>query len=193
MNNVNIESEPTQCLTDSDLVRAIRSGDRLALEHLYLRYYPRLERLLAMFMGNRHKIEDVINETFLTVWTRAKDFQPGSAVSTWVVGVACRLAMQSSRGESPASSEQHPEKRCTEMTDPVRALGLGNRLTSALIHLPVEQRMTLCLAYQQGLSVEEISEATQSTVETVQLRMSLARIQMRDAVAEAWRRVEHGE
>ena len=193
MNNVHIESEPTQCLADSDLVRAIRSGDRLALEHLYLRYYPRLERLLAMVMGNRHKMEDVINETFLTVWTRAKNFQPGSAVSTWVVAVACRLAMQSSRGESPTSSEQHPERRCTEMTGPVRALGLGNRLTSALIRLPVEQRMTLCLAYQQGLSVEEISEVTQSTVETVQLRMSLARIQMRDAVAEAWRREEHGE
>jgi len=178
MSAAHIESstEPEQSLTDSNLVDAIRGGDRPALEQLYLRYRPRLARLLAMCMAPRHKIEDLIDETFLTVWMQAKDFRSNSKVSTWVAGIACSLATESLTSESHTSAES---------ADPVPAFELGKWPIAALISLPVEQRITMSLAYQFGLSIEEISEATRCTLETAQFRMFLARMQMREAAAQA--------
>jgi DNA-directed RNA polymerase specialized sigma24 family protein len=178
MSAAHIESstEPQQSLADSNLVDAIRGGDRPALERLYLRYRPRLARLLASCMAPRHKIEDLIDETLLTVWMQAKDFRPSSKVSTWVAGIACSLATQSLSAESHTSAE---------VADPVRGFELGNGPIAVLIRLPVEQRITMSLAYQFGLSIEEISEVTQCTVETAQIRMFLARMEMREAAAQA--------
>jgi hypothetical protein len=64
--HIESSAEPGQALTDSNLVDAIRGGDRPALERLYLRYHPCLARLLAMCMATRHNIGDLIDETFLT-------------------------------------------------------------------------------------------------------------------------------
>jgi hypothetical protein len=80
------------------------------------------------------------------------------------------------------SAESHTS---AEVADPVRGFELGNGPIAVLIRLPVEQRITMSLAYQFGLSIEEISEVTQCTVETAQIRMFLARMEMREAAAQA--------
>jgi RNA polymerase sigma-70 factor (ECF subfamily) len=140
---------------------------------LYLRYYPHLARFLAVSIASRHKVDDLINETFWTVWMQAKDFGSNSKVSTWVIGIACSLATRA---------------LSTEIAAPVRAFGLGNWLIAALIRLPLEQRITMSLAYQLGLSVEEIGEVTRCTDETARFRMSLARMRIREAAAQVYRR-----
>jgi RNA polymerase sigma-70 factor, ECF subfamily len=171
-----IESSTAECHTDSNLMEAIRSGDRVALERLYLRYHSRLRRFLTMCSAGRHKIEDLINETFLTVWEQAKDFRPKCKVSTWVAGIACGLVTPPLNSDSPISVDAAAES------------APGNWLIAALIQLPMEQRITLSLAYQLGLSIEEIGEVTRCTLETAQSRMSLARMQIGEAAARVNRR-----
>jgi RNA polymerase sigma-70 factor, ECF subfamily len=167
---------------DGDLILRIRARDRSALEELYLCYHPRIARFLARFAPGREDAEEIINDTFMAVWMRAGVFRSESQVSTWIFGIAYRVAMRSlgwrrrhRRGQSILSrQERHQE--------PTPGADLRECLDAALARLPVEQRVTLTLAYQIGFSVEEISRIMQAPIGTVKSRMFHARQNLRECV-----------
>ncbi len=106
-------------------------------------------------------IDDVIIETFSAVWTSAGDLQEETQVSTWIIGITCRLAIQA-----------------LQIT-PTRAIDPRDQLSAALFRLPLEQRLTLTLAYQMRFSIDQISQATESPAAVVQARMALAQTSLR--------------
>src|SRR5262245_66535325 len=45
----------------------------------------------------REDIEEVINDTFWVVWTKASEFRGASQLSTWIIGIAYRRALNALR------------------------------------------------------------------------------------------------
>jgi RNA polymerase sigma-70 factor (ECF subfamily) len=165
---------------DDQLLSAVASGDRRALEALYLGYHRRLARFLSRFAPRYENIEEIINDTFMVVWQHAKDFRGASRVSTWIIGIAYRIALKSLRRNDgllrAKSSEDLPE----ESVEPMEAAELRDWIAHALSHLPLEQRLTMELAYHLGHSIEEIAEITDCPVGTVKARMFRAREKLRE-------------
>jgi RNA polymerase sigma-70 factor (ECF subfamily) len=64
---------------------------------LYGNYYQRLSRLLARMSVRREDIEEVINDTFWVIWTKAGEFRGASQLSTWIIGIAYRRALNALR------------------------------------------------------------------------------------------------
>ncbi len=163
---------------DGALLVAIATGDRLALEELYLSYHRRLARFLSRFTPRYENIEEIINDTFMVVWQSAKDFRNASQVSTWIIGIAYRTALKSFRRQkyhTVASLEDYPE----QTVDPTFDAEVNDWLKSGLSRLPIEQRLTLELAYHMGHSLEEIAAITDCPVGTVKARMFHAREKLR--------------
>jgi RNA polymerase sigma-70 factor (ECF subfamily) len=165
---------------DDALLSAVASGDRRALEALYLGYHRRLARFLSRIAPRYENIEEIINDTFMVVWQHAKDFRGASRVSTWIIGIAYRIALKSLRRNDgllrAKSSEDLPE----ESVEPMEATELRDWIAHALSHLPLEQRLTMELAYHLGHSIEEIAEITDCPVGTVKARMFRAREKLRE-------------
>jgi RNA polymerase sigma-70 factor, ECF subfamily len=165
---------------DDQLLTAVASGDRRALEALYLGYHRRLARFLSRIAPRYENIEEIINDTFMVVWQHAKDFRGASRVSTWIIGIAYRIALKSLRRNDgllrAKSSEDLPE----ESVEPMEAAELRDWIAHALSHLPLEQRLTMELAYHLGHSIEEIAEITDCPVGTVKARMFRAREKLRE-------------
>jgi RNA polymerase sigma-70 factor (ECF subfamily) len=165
---------------DDQLLSAVASGDRRALEALYLGYHRRLARFLSRIAPRYENIEEIINDTFMVVWQHAKDFRGASRVSTWIIGIAYRIALKSLRRNDgllrAKSSEDLPE----ESVEPMEATELRDWIAHALSHLPLEQRLTMELAYHLGHSIEEIAEITDCPVGTVKARMFRARAKLRE-------------
>src|SRR5580704_14624092 len=90
---------------DSMLLAQVASGDRRALEELYLGYHRRLARFLSRFTPRYENIEEIINDTFMVVWQNAKTFRNASQVSTWIIGIAYRTALKSFRRQQNYNSE----------------------------------------------------------------------------------------
>jgi RNA polymerase sigma factor (sigma-70 family) len=169
---------------DTLLILAVRSGDRVALEKLYLRYYRRLACFLARIAACREAIEEIINDTFMIVWTHAIAFRSETLVSTWIVGTTYRLAMRSigrQKGQSPGRCVCMLSEQCA---DSAHDTEMTNSLDCAVGQLPVTLRVTVTLAYQMGFSIEEISQITDSPTDTVKSSMLQACSKLRDVVKE---------
>src|SRR5476651_1022133 len=98
---------------DSELIIAVASGSRPALEELYLGYHRRLARFLSRFTPRYENVEEIINDTFMVVWQNAKEFRYASQVSTWIIGIAYRTALKSFRcqkNHAAHSIEDYPEQ-----------------------------------------------------------------------------------
>lgn len=168
---------------DSALLAAIATGDRRALEELYLSYHRRLARFLSRFTPRYENIEEIINDTFMVVWQNAREFRSASQVSTWIIGIAYRTALKSFRRQknhAAASLEDYPE----QTVDPTFDAEVHDWLKHGLSRLPIEQRLTLELAYHMGHSLEEIAAITECPVGTVKARMFHAREKLRHFLPE---------
>ena len=164
---------------DEDLLREVACGDRRALDTLYLGYRRRLARFLVRVAPQYETVEEIINDTFLVVWQRAKDFRGASRVSTWIIGIAYRIALKSLRRNDGLVRAQRFDSMPEPWVEPTKDAELRDWVAHGLSHLPVEQRLALELAYNMGHSIEEIAEITGSPVGTVKARMFHAREKLR--------------
>jgi RNA polymerase sigma-70 factor (ECF subfamily) len=175
---VSAKSSPRE--RDSALLVAVAAGDRRALEELYLGYHRRLSRFLARFTPRYENIEEIINDTFMVVWQSAKDFRNASQVSTWIIGIAYRTALKSLRRQKNHNAARSLDDYPEQTVDPTADTEISDWLKHGLNRLPVEQRLTLELAYNMGHSLEEIAAITECPVGTVKARMFHAREKLRE-------------
>jgi len=165
---------------ESQLLARIALRDRRAFDELYNAYYRRLSRFLQRLTPRYQFAEEVINDTFWVVWNKAGDFRGAARVSTWIMGIAYRRALHGLRAERSGSSNHEPIDEYSGSTDELgEPHELRDWVAKGLQTLPVEQRITLELAYYMGHSCEEIAAITGCPVGTVKARMYHAREKLR--------------
>ena len=167
---------------DEELLSAVARGDNRALDTLYLGYHRRLARFLARIAPRYETVEEIINDTFMVVWQHAKEFRGASRVSTWIIGIAYRVALKSLRGNDGLMRAQSSENLPEEAFDPTESAELRDWIAHAMNRLPLEQRLTMELAYHMGHSIEEIAEITGCPSGTVKARMFHAREKLRQSL-----------
>lgn len=158
------------------LVRIAEQREQAAFRQLYGIYYQRLTRLLGRMSLRREDVEEIINDTFWVVWTKAGEFRGASQLSTWIIGIAYRRALNTLRRDRirPVGGEPLAEDMISvpsSATEEER----GQWIEQGLDKLPVEQRMALELAYTMGHSCEEIASILGCPVNTVKTRLFRAR------------------
>lgn len=174
--------------SDRDLLAATATGDRTAFETLYRTHYPRLLGFATRVSGRPDLGEEAVNDTMMTVWRRAGSFEGRSSVSTWMFGIAYRIAARArgrmaTRGARTAELDDEMPAEVTG-TQQVEAAFERKAVLAALATLPDEQRVTAELAYYHGYTMAEIAEITDTPEGTVKTRLFHARAKLRKALAE---------
>jgi RNA polymerase sigma-70 factor (ECF subfamily) len=162
-----------------DLIARIGAGDRRAFEELYHLYHRRMARFLTRLTRRYDVAEEVINDTFLVVWRKARDFRGDSQPSTWILGIAYRKARSAFR-TSARLAQKNLEVAAEPLTTetPTGTEELRDWLTQALALLPVEQRLAVELCYELGYSCEEIAAIMNCPANTVKTRLFHARAKL---------------
>jgi RNA polymerase sigma-70 factor (ECF subfamily) len=175
-------------IDDVALLKAIAGKDEKALSQLYDRYRVVLFGLLVRILNNREEAEDVLQEVFLQVWRRARDYDVDRGRPfTWLVTLARsrgidRLRSVASRERVAAASARDPvEETSDAIADAVRSEQRGI-VTSALSQLPEEQQRPLVLAYFDGLTQSEIAERLGAPLGTVKTRMRTGMLKLREVL-----------
>jgi RNA polymerase sigma-70 factor (ECF subfamily) len=177
--------------TDLSLLQRIAARDTAALAELYDRHGRLLFGLVLRVIGDRAEAEEILQEAFVRVWTRAEtyDAQMGGPLS-WLVRVARNCAIDRLRArrvradigapavdravaeELPATSIQTPEAAVLDAEK-------WRTLTDALGGLPVEQRQLIEAAFFEGYTHSELARRFGLPLGTVKTRIRAGMIAMR--------------
>ena len=169
--------------SDADLLASIQAGDTAAFGHFCTAYRSRLSGFLKRFINSRETIEEIVNDTFMVVWFRAGGFRAESKVSTWMFGVAYRLAMKACRRNRHSDRSGDLHERGGIVTDPASDVELQDWLLHLLQTLVPDQRNAIVLGYLYGYSIQEMSKMTYAPAGTVKSRLFHGRQGLRAKMA----------
>jgi RNA polymerase sigma-70 factor (ECF subfamily) len=184
-----LQAETSQ-ISDNDLLKAIARGDEGALADCYDRYRVILFSLILRILHDRSEAEDCLQEVFLQVWRRAKDFDESRGRAfTWLVTIARsraldRLRASASRTRIASEAEAEPHESVGDAAADTLKSEEGAIVRKALSELPAEQRRALLMAYFEGLTQTEIAARLGDPLGTVKTRMRTGLMKLRELLSE---------
>jgi len=165
----------------SAIARGLRRRDPDLLDRLIEQYQHRLLRYLVYLSGNRELAEDLFQETWIRVLERGHQYDGKHEFSTWLYAVARNLTIDYLRKKSPMSldglmeDEEHaplePADTRPAAWEVVEQHQQAERISAALVSIPVEYRETVVLRFQEGLALDEIATVTGARLGTVKSRL----------------------
>ncbi len=168
------------------LAARVADGDRGAFLALYDLTSPKVYGLALKMMVDPMAAEEVVQEAFLKVWTRAETFRPGrGSFMGWLLTITRHVALDRLRraARKPQLVEPpDPETGWEPMlgdsvsrTDEAR----WKSLYFAVQSLPDEQRAAITCAYYHGMSHSQISQYLGVPLGTVKTRLRLGMEKLR--------------
>jgi RNA polymerase sigma-70 factor (ECF subfamily) len=164
------------------LVVRLKAGDPAAFEAIYEAYRPRLFGFLVRLSRRRDVAEDLLEETWLRLVSRAATLTDDARLAPWLFTVARNLYFSWRRSravDTTRTSELDPAWPAPERGDsPFEAAAraeLEGRVEAALARLPLRDREVLLLVGVEGLTPSEAAAVCGLPAVTVRARLHRAR------------------
>lgn len=166
------------------LLAGIAKGDQAAFERLYAATRAKLYGVVLRILRRPDLANDVLQEAYLKIWSRAGQFDPALASPlTWMVAIARNRAIDVLRRRTEVSIEDEPEAMAmaADNPDPLARREMTedlNRLLACLGRLDADRQRMVLLAYYSGKSREQLAQEFDRPVNTIktQLRRALAEL-----------------
>ncbi len=194
---------------DTRLVRELAGGSEAALATLYDRYGEAIFASAYRLTADRGISEEVVQETFLTLWNRAELFDPAvGSLRAWLHAIGRNRAVDRLRAAGrrprlvttpPSAASDENETQSLERAmargtmiagavqpagpeEAVDASGLRDAIWTAMAGMPDQERTVILLAYQDDLSQTEIADRLDWPLGTVKTRTRRALRRLREAL-----------
>jgi len=183
--------EPGDGLSDEALMAAIGRGDQRAFARLVERHARRATALAGRITLNRSDAEEVVQEAFLRVWTKAPNWRPqegaGDALfATWFHRVVVNLGIDRRRRPVAEDLEKAPEiaDDAPSAADALGSKQTSARVTAAVAALPERQRAALALCHFEGMSNVDAAKILGLSVGAVESLLVRARRALKASLAD---------
>lgn len=170
-------------VSDAELVKRFKRGDRVAFERFVERHQDRIFRLANAMLYAPQNAADVAQEVFLRAYTGLPRFQFRAEPFTWLYRTLRHVCSEYNRRErefvSIDSEGLAVDGDAGEHLDARRRL---ERVLAYAMHLPERQRDVLVLRVFEGMSIAETAAALGCRPGTVkaQLHNALQRLRAYD-------------
>lgn len=174
--------------TDPELAARLKRRDPQAMADLYDKYGRIAYSLILRIVRDSSIAEDLVQETFIRVWTRVQAFDSErGALGPWLLAVARNRAIDYIRSSDGRMARSTYE--IVEMENPALFANLetqiltsdqAGRIRQALSKLNANQRTVIELAYFEGLSQTEMAEKMGQPLGTIKTWVRAALKSLRD-------------
>ncbi|MER5612625.1 RNA polymerase sigma factor SigM [Streptomyces sp. NPDC002215] len=179
-------AEPSEPLSDSDLLARHVAGDPDAFGELVRRHRDRLWAVAIRTLGDREEAADAVQDALVSAFRAAHTFRGQSAVTTWLHRItvnACldRVRKAATRRTAPVDDTERFEQLLEPHESaeaPAERQDLHRELLAALATLPAEQRAALVLVDMQGYPVAEAARILDVPTGTVKSRCARGRARL---------------
>jgi RNA polymerase sigma-70 factor (ECF subfamily) len=181
-------------LSDQDLVHRVLERDGRAFEALFGRYGEMIRRHLARIVRDDAAAQDLVQEVFLRVWTRAEQWDARGSFKAWLYRIATNLALNHLRTvrrrreqplETPADWDEEGEESTIQawMIDasalgPDAIVALAERresLRRLIGQLPDDKRQVIRLVHEMEVSLRDAADELGIPEGTVKSRLYYAK------------------
>lgn len=175
-------------LTDKELVKRVKQGDRSAFDLLVRKHQHKVANLVGRYIKDQAEVYDVVQEVFLKAYRGMDKFRGESAFYTWLYRIAVNTAKNYLASRSRRSAEYEVdadeaeqyggESALKEYATPEREIltqEIKETVIKAIEELPEDLRTAITLREIDGLSYEEIAEVMDCPIGTVRSRIFRAR------------------
>ena len=147
---------------DLGLLERIRRGDTEGAAELFERYAPALLRFTDRMLSDRAAAEEVTQEVFVKVISRAHQYDGRAGVASWLFAIAANACRDRRRRERRASvvpleAVAEPRARGEGIEASLMSEERRRAVREALAELSEEQREALVLARYHGTMVKNVA------------------------------------
>lgn len=167
-------------------------GDRAAWHALYVAHRDFVHALALRFLGDEAGARDATQDVFVSLFARASAYRPTAGLAAYLRRVTVNRCLDERararirrRAEAPAPALEEVPSRAPGPEALLEREETGAAVRAAVAALPGRQRMAVVLSRFEGLSYEEIAEALDCSVSSVESLLFRARQKLARELAAA--------
>lgn len=169
------------------LVRRAQEGDRSAFDDLHRQLSGRIQRHLRVLLGPTADVDDALQSVFLEAYRNLGKFDHSSKFTTWLHGIAVRVALNASRskrrrGRAMNNLSDQTSFRPSSVTATPEAAAVSQeqlaRLHRLLASVDEGKRIAFLLYYVEQLELSELGDRLGVSPGTAWARVKRARAQV---------------
>jgi len=182
---------------DFELLTKFKKGDQHAFELLVRKYKTTVYNTIYSIIGNAQEADDIAQEVFLKVYTKAGSFKGKSSFSTWLYRITVNKCLDELRRRknkiiSYETGFNEEEKlklkdvlasREKDSTEELIQNELQDIIQKAMNSLPEKYRIILTFKEIEGLSYNEISQVMKISLGKVKIWLFRARQKLKEKLA----------
>ena len=171
---------------DLQLIDLCIKGDRESQKVLYNRLAPRMFPLCIRYIGNREMAEDVLQDGFITLFTKLGDYKGDGSFDGWARKIFVNTALMSLRKKDALKMSEDLEAIRGMKDDlPSQNQNIGYKeLMELVMELPPGFRTVFNMYAIEGYSHKEISDTLGISETTSRTQLSRARIWLQNKIKE---------
>lgn len=174
-----------------ELIKYAQNGDIKALEELIRKVQKQVYALFSHLTENKNDISDLTQEALVKMAKNLKQLKDISNFKHWLNKIITNTFYDYSRKKhnttvniEESELEKIKDRLGCEPGEKCLFTELEKLIKTALLSLPQQLRLSIILREYEGLSYEDISKITNTTLGTVKSRISRARLKLQEELKE---------
>ena len=167
------------------------NDSQIALEKLYTCYFYDLLRYSMMYVSSEHDAEEIVSDTFLTIWENRKDLLKLSNFNAYIYTIVRNKSISSFRSshiQQDVNLENTPIDifAFTDVTpeDELISKEKVAEINSAINSLPNKRKMAFKLVKENNLKYKEVAEILNISIKTLEAHLTTAVKKIRENLKE---------
>jgi RNA polymerase sigma-70 factor (ECF subfamily) len=185
-------------LTDEELIFSFQQGNTDAYTEIVTRYKDRLTNYIYRYVGSYDECDDIVQDTFIKVYTSKHLYKEIARFSTWIYTIAINLAKTklakaqkyktfslSNAYDDEDKDFDIPDDAYSPETD-ANSKFLSKHIQKALSRINENYRELVVLRDIEDFSYEEIVEMTGLPMGTVKSRINRGREKLQELLKDIY-------
>ena len=157
-------------MSQEEMIQAMAEGDREAFRQFYQETARPVYSFILSLTKSPYEAEDLMQETYLCVWTKAKSYVPLGKPLAWVFTIArnlCYMRFREQKMVSNVAFDELEEKEEGAYCESLEQAADRKVLLDALGKISEEERQIVLLHTAAGMKHREVAQTLEMPLATV--------------------------
>ncbi|WP_035289039.1 RNA polymerase sigma factor [Clostridium sp. KNHs214] len=160
-------------VSDEDLFKKVKNGNKEAMEFIVRRYYKNIFRYIYIKIKDYHTSQDICQEVFCKVYEKRKSYLEEYLFKPWLYKIAYNSVVDYTRSKiyKNRNSITYLHEDIKEKDNVIEYKIINNNIDDLIEDLNEIQKEVLKFRFCESMSIEDIALITGSSLNTTKSRL----------------------